>query len=514
MVLFFLIVLLITYGSFYPFEFVRPETNALQELFQTWESYTHQGDILANIVLFVPLGVTGFLMLRPKYKKELAIITILLFGLILGAALQIGQIYLPSRDANLSDAVLNFIGTIIGVMIATILNTHQFAQTGLKSKFSSFPVLLVLSWLAYRLMPLVPSIDLQEIKNSIKPLFLTPLWEPVRIFHDLTAWLIAFYIVSRIQQKYSSIWHFSLGVFLCFSLEIMIVSNTVSLSNVIGAILALVLWWLLFTRIKHPPVLLAVMLLLVLFSSGYSPFVFADSSQPFRFIPFYGFLGGSMLVNTSSLLEKFFLYGSLIWLLQISGLRLWVATLITVIATLMIELGQIFIVDHLAEITDPLLAVSFGWLAFLLTNGNKVIDQRELAIASIDSYQLFTVKIFLDSPYLSQQIKGEVISSEDFPVQIGRSDKRGLSKNEHGYQISLGDIEPYQLSRQHFCIEQSENHVLIRDLNSTNGTLLNEKQLGRKLGAPQSGKLIIGENEVIAGRDDSNFYFRIRLELG
>lgn len=517
MFLFFLIVFLITYGSLYPFEFAKPDYNALHVLFQTWGSYTHQGDILANVVLFVPFGVSGVLMFSPKYKNKLAIIAILFFGLVLGIVLQIGQIYMPSRDANLSDAVLNFIGTIVGVILAVTFKTDKLQMNGVKAKLSSFPMLLVFSWLAYRLMPLVPSIDLQEIKNSIKPLFLYPEWESVRVFHDLTAWLITFFILARTKQKYFSSGYFALAILLCFFLEIIIVSNAVSVSNVAGAFLAVALWGGVFSRIKHAPALLAVMMVAVLIVSGFAPYEIAGSPQVFRFIPFYGFLGGSMMVNTSSLLEKFFLYGSLIWLLQLSGVRLWVATFITASVTLFIEVGQIFMVDHLAEITDPLLVIVIGFFVSSVTKENQapghvVAQEIEVARRAVKQFGLFTVKVFLYSPFLSQQIKGRVIGTENFPVQVGRSETPGISKTDHGYHIALGDIEPFQLSRLHFCIEQNESEVLVRDLNSTNGTLLNGKQLGMKLGAPQSGKLKVGENEVVAGRGDSNFYFRIILE--
>lgn len=507
MFLFFIIAFLIAYGSLYPFEFVWPADNSdsLQRLFQTWGSYTHQGDILANIVLFVPFGVTGVQMLAPKLKKILAIFIILFFGLFLGVILQVGQVYMPSRDANLSDAVLNFIGTIVGVIIALRLKSNKLRLFDIKSNFNSFPVILLFSWLAYRLMPLVPSIDLQEIKKSIKPLFVYPKLELVRIFHDITAWLIAFYILFRSSNKYFTTRYFTLGILLCFILEIIIVENKVSLSNVIGATLALILWKIVFSHINNISALLAMMMVVVLFASGFAPYKLAYTTQTFQFLPFYGFLGGSMLVNTSSLLEKVFLYGSLIWLLQTSGLRLWVATIITVGVTLCIEVGQVFLVDHLPEITDPILVFLLGFLASTIAKDSKISNDSEVP------FKLFTVKIFLQTPFLNQQIEGETVTSNSFPVQIGRSGNPA-NTNNNGYRISLEDYEPYQLSRSHFSIEQIDNEILIKDLDSTKGTLVNGKQIGKRHAKQQTIKLKMGENEVIAGKNDSNFNFRILVE--
>ncbi len=368
MFLFFLMTFLITYGSLYPFEFVRlgADSDSFIKFYQTWGAYTHQGDILANIVLFVPFGITGVQMLVPKLKNCTAIFIILVAGLMLGVVLQIGQIYIPSRDANLSDAVLNFMGTFLGTLIAASLNINKLSLSDVKSKLNSFPVLLLLSWLAYRLMPFVPSLDLQEIKNSFKPLFLSPKWEFVRIFHDITAWMIAFYLLSRSKQKYYSIRFFVLVILLCFSLEIIIVNNVVSLSNFIGAALAVILWKTFFDKLKDVALWLAVMMVVVLFASGLAPYKLANTTQIFQWLPFYGFLGGSMLVNISSFFEKFYLYGALILLIHASGVRLWLATLVVACVTLCIELGQVFLTSHVAEITDPLLVVLIGFLAFTL----------------------------------------------------------------------------------------------------------------------------------------------------
>ncbi|MFK5948165.1 MAG: VanZ family protein [Methylococcales bacterium] len=364
MYLFLLIIFLISYGSLYPFDFVQlaNESADLKTLFKTWGSYTHQGDILANLILFIPFGIIGTRVIEDKFNQFMGISIILLFGLCFSIILQVGQIYLPSRDANLSDAVLNFIGTIIGVFIAVSLNTKESLIAVAKPHLNSFPILLLFSWFAYRLMPFIPSIDWQEIKNGVKPIFLFSTWELSRIFHDATAWLIVFYILCRHMRKKLPIIYFSRLILLCFTLEIIIVNNTVSLSNVVGAILALVSWWAFFSYLTNISAWLAIMLLITLFVSGFSPYQLSASTQTMQLIPFYGFLAGSMLVNTASLLEKFFLYGALVWLLQNLGLKLWAAILITVSVTSCIEFGQIFLVGHLAEITDPLLVILIGLL--------------------------------------------------------------------------------------------------------------------------------------------------------
>jgi len=361
-------VFLISYGSFYPFDFVQidNDASAFKVFFQTWGTYTHRGDILANLLLFVPFGVTGVQMLPPKSNHFLAIPFILIFGLCLGIVLQFGQIYLPSRDANLSDAVLNFIGTIIGICIAVSLNANRQLFVGVMHGQDSFPMLLLFSWMAYRLMPFVPSIDLQQLKNGIKPIFLFSTWELVRIFHDATSWIVVFYILCKHKQKNLSIQYFISLILLCFIFEVIIVDNSVSMSNAVGGILALVSWWAFFSYTKNISVWLAMMMIIVLFTSGFSPYQFSVTTQEIQLIPFYGFLGGSMLVNTASFLEKFFLYGVLVWLFECVGLKVYWAVLITVAVTICIEVGQVFLVGHISEVTDPFLVLLIASLVATL----------------------------------------------------------------------------------------------------------------------------------------------------
>jgi pSer/pThr/pTyr-binding forkhead associated (FHA) protein len=154
------------------------------------------------------------------------------------------------------------------------------------------------------------------------------------------------------------------------------------------------------------------------------------------------------------------------------------------------------------------LVALLGFLASTMAKDSEIPNDPEV------QFKLFTVKIFLQTPFLNQQIEGETITSNSFPVQIGRSDNSSSTYTNlnNGYRISLGDYEPYQLSRSHFSIEQIDNEVLIKDLDSTNGTLVNGKQIGKRHAKQQTIKLKMGENEVIAGKNDSNFNFRILVE--
>ncbi|MHC4341096.1 MAG: VanZ family protein, partial [Planctomycetota bacterium] len=79
--LFLLVAGLITYGSLFPFEF-HPAEEIWERLLQSWGERTSRGDLLSNIVLYVPFGYLGMLALqRPRGRVARAAVVLLLSAL-------------------------------------------------------------------------------------------------------------------------------------------------------------------------------------------------------------------------------------------------------------------------------------------------------------------------------------------------------------------------------------------------------------------------------------------------
>jgi hypothetical protein len=93
----------------------------------------------------------------------------------------------------------------------------------------------------------------------------------------------------------------------------------------------------------------------LLLVQGLWPLQWQQSS--FYWLPFRGFLEGSMLLNFLSLLLKLYFYGALVWLIHrlTHGSRL--ALVVPVTGTLLVEMAQTRLAGHTAEIGDPLLCV-------------------------------------------------------------------------------------------------------------------------------------------------------------
>lgn len=93
---------------------------------------------------------------------------------------------------------------------------------------------------------------------------------------------------------------------------------------------------------------------------------------------------------------------------------------------------------------------------------------------------------------------GEFI--EKFPFRIGRS----RSHND----LTIPDNKPYQVSRNHCCIEERFGHFFVKDLGSKLGTIVNGTRIKRDL--PNFSKeLVPGENEITIGSANSEFRIRI-----
>lgn len=369
--LFVLSVILIAYGSLYPFT-VNLEAASAEEwrgFLASWRGPTGLSDALGNIVLFLPFGYFGLAALGPgdgaRRPQRRVVFTVIGLGLAEAIVLQIAQIYLPDRVPRLSDAIWNTAGLLIGLGAAT-LPALRPGRPAMAASLS-VPVLLIGLWFGFRLVPFVPSLDVQNVKDSLKPLLLTPL--PVNLLaaaHAAAAWLACGVLwrgarggrppIGQVLDLRSAA--FVMGA--VFAAEILIVDNVVTSADVLGACAALAGWAFVLPRLARPERGVALVLAATVVAAGLAPFELRADPIPFEWLPFRGLLGGSMVANVASLLERLFNFGTLIWLL--AGLRVpfTVAVLGVVGMAAGLEAAQTVIVGRTPEITDPLLALLIG----------------------------------------------------------------------------------------------------------------------------------------------------------
>jgi hypothetical protein len=214
----------------------------------------------------------------------------------------------------------------------------------------ALPVLLMGCWVAFKWAPFVPGADWDTIRYGVWPLLIEPRLEPLPLFLDLVCWVVFANLWRDCRLPPGWLWWVIPGVLLA---QIGIAHNALALDAVIGAALALAIWVALSRFTRQPHAVVLTLLLALLWIQALWPYVRGTSS--FEWLPFHGFLSGSMFVNLLSLLFKLYLYGALVWLALRATNRPWAALLVPVAATALVEIAQTQVAGRVAEITDPVL---------------------------------------------------------------------------------------------------------------------------------------------------------------
>jgi VanZ family protein len=353
------IVAVIVHGSLYPYAFRVPRASAgaLATLLASWSKPpTSFGDLVANILLYLPLGFFGVQALRAPRR----LLAVTLFGLLLCIGIELMQFYDESRVTNMSDVYLNTLGTWLGGLAGMAVGDARRRVFAGLFPSESVACLLLVALLGYRLFPFVPVIDLHKYWRALKPVLLHPSFAPWPIFHYFTLWLTVCYLIAAIVgQRFVAAAVFLFAAFV-FSAKIAIVNLAVTMPEIVGMLSALVVWFALLNRSRASAPVIAVLLCAMIVAFRLAPFAFDAAARPFGWVPFRSFLEGSLDVNIVSFLEKFFLYGSLIWIGCKAGLRIWMATGATVSLLLATSLAETHLPGRSAEITDAAMALLIG----------------------------------------------------------------------------------------------------------------------------------------------------------
>jgi CRP/FNR family cyclic AMP-dependent transcriptional regulator len=96
------------------------------------------------------------------------------------------------------------------------------------------------------------------------------------------------------------------------------------------------------------------------------------------------------------------------------------------------------------------------------------------------------------------------------PFLVGRVPAEGEAEPSRHPNLLVEDEEPFRLSRQHFTIARSGDRLLVSDLGSMLGTIVNGEAIGHHF-ARDAAPLRRGDNRVRAGGSDSPFEFLVSV---
>jgi len=363
--LFALVCLGILYGSLFPFWFTLPVDETVWAGFlASWREVNSIGDILGNLVLFFPYGYLACLLAaRGGARGALALA---LGGVLLSAACQLGQLFTPGRDPSIFDFYVNVLGGALGWLTGRVLPLGGRGEDTARH----LPLVIAGFWLASQLVPFVPSLDPQAWREALFPLW--PLlrfsWQACLV--TTLSWLVFLHLLAHWAGLRLRGTTLVAGALAVLTLQLVIIENHLSLTAVVSVVLALVLWPAVNGRVSG--VTLGWGLCIAFAVDAIGPLHLREESREFGWLPFIGYLQGSMLVNAQALCRKIFVFGAVALLLVAGRPPAAPRVLAIALGLLLIEWVQRYVGAGTPALTDPLLFPTMAWLItrYSETRGN------------------------------------------------------------------------------------------------------------------------------------------------
>ncbi|HEY0982693.1 MULTISPECIES: cyclic nucleotide-binding domain-containing protein [unclassified Schlesneria] len=101
----------------------------------------------------------------------------------------------------------------------------------------------------------------------------------------------------------------------------------------------------------------------------------------------------------------------------------------------------------------------------------------------------------------------------NFPFRIGRSSSQRDRRQSDGNDLFLEDRQPYNVSRNHAMIDMENGKIVVRDMGSSLGILVNDTVIGGP-SDEQEKVLDFGDNIIVLGGMTSPFQFRVSVRHG
>ena len=385
------VVALIAYGSLYPFNF-KPDAisggvlEALREL--SW-ARAGRGDRIANVLLYLPLGFCLFLSLAAHRHRGVAVVVATLLGSLLSLTIEVAQVYISSRVPSLTDLTLNSGGTLLGatfgVAWGTIGSWMHLPTRAEKPTRDPAALLLIALWLAWRLAPFVPHLDLGKLKAALRPLF-DPHIELSRVLVYLTYWLVISQALSSLVSRPRTLEALLLLIASVLAGRLIVANQTFVPAELLALIVLLPIVVLTYRMRPAPKRLLLMVSMLTVFAyERLAPFNFTSASTSFDFWPFLqwfaaGLPAAWLAIDWVGCFGTIFLFAALLWVLGACGTSFNLAAGIALALVLATEILQLWLPDRTASVTDPVIALGvIGLFRYLQRPQRRLFGGRPIS---------------------------------------------------------------------------------------------------------------------------------------
>ncbi len=385
------VVVLIAYGSLYPFNFKPDAINGgvLEALHELSWARAGRGDRIANVLLYLPLGFCLFLSLAGRWHRGVAVVMATVFGSLLSLTIEVAQVYISSRVPSLTDLTLNIGGTLLGatfgVAWGTIGGWMHLPSRAEKPTRDPAAMLLIALWLAWRLAPFVPHLDLGKLKSALQPLF-APHIEPSHVLVYLTYWLVISQALSSLVSRPRTLEALLLLIASVLAGRLVVANQSFVPAELLALIVLLPLVVLTYRMRPVPKRLLLMALMLTAFvCERLAPFGFTGQPASFDFWPFLhwfdaGWPAAWQSIDWTGFFGAIFLFAALLWVLRVCGASFNLAAGIVLALVLATEILQLWLPDRTGSATDPVIALGvIALFRYTQRSQRRMFDGRSIS---------------------------------------------------------------------------------------------------------------------------------------
>ena len=359
-----IIVALILYVSLYPFQFGADGPTAVQVLRELSWARASRGDMLNNVLLYVPLGFCIALTVEPRFGRLAGIAAGLVGGALLSITMEIMQGSIATRVPSLTDLSLNAAGALAGAIGGSAwhaLGARMTPQANPAGRSGAIALVVLVLWLIARLWPFVPDASLRQLKRAVRPLFTPEIgWPDLAAF--FVGWLVVAQAVFHLARRQRSVDVFLIVIAAVLVGRTFTAGNTLEFAE-LAAIALLLPVLVLISRVEDRgrSALLAAALGTWLASVALLPALGGARDVAVELPALREFLGRNA-PPPAELAGRAFSYVALTWLLAGTGLFPHVAAGITVLLVVLLGLMQAGTATPVYGWIDVVIAVIAGIL--------------------------------------------------------------------------------------------------------------------------------------------------------
>lgn len=160
---------------------------------------------------------------------------------------------------------------------------------------------------------------------------------------------------------------------------------------------------------------------------------------------------------------------------------------------------------------NPIALPLLRMLCDRLADANRRLAALETDTSGAAREEAGSIRLLSASPVVEAQIGREGLAIAQLPFTVGRRARLGDGPRANSRELLLGVSDEHHLSPLHWAIDAIGGVLVVRDLGSALGTVVNGKRVADFEDARWCA-LRFGLNDIVAGGLDSPYHFGVLVE--